>query len=196
MSRDSASFDRLYRETADPWNYETSAYEADKYARCLALLPPRRFTRALEVGCSIGVMSEAIAPRCDSLLGLDFAPTAVERARARLIPSAKFEVASVPEGWPQGYWDLIVLSEVLYYLSPTGLDKVIRRVADSLAPDGVCLVAGYLGPTETTLGAREVEFRLLAALSADRPDHDIRREAETTWIAAAFACNGVHSSGG
>ncbi|MEQ5872472.1 methyltransferase domain-containing protein [Sagittula sp. NFXS13] len=196
MTRDAASFDRLYRETADPWDYETSTYEAEKYARCLALLPPRRFAHALEVGCSIGVMSEAIARRCDSLLALDFAPTAIEKARARDIPGAKFEVAAVPEGWPDGHWDLIVLSEVLYYLSPAALDEVICRVVDSLAPDGLCLVAGYLGPTETTLSAREVEFRLLAALSADRPDYCIRRDAETTWIAAAFACNGGHSSGG
>ncbi len=196
MSRDAASFDRLYRETADPWNYETSPYEAEKYARCLALLPPRRFGRALEVGCSIGVMSEAIARRCDSLLGLDFAPTAVERARARRIPGARFEVAGVPEGWPEGRWDLIVLSEVLYYLSPAALDEAIRRVVDTLAPGGVCLVAGYLGPTETTLSAPEVEARLLAALSADRPDHVIRRDAASAWIAAAFACNGAHSSGG
>lgn len=196
MSRDAASFDRLYRETTDPWDYETSPYEAEKYARCLALLPPRRFGRALEVGCSIGVMSEAIARRCDSLLGIDFAPTAVERARTRRIPGARFEVAAVPEGWPEGHWDLIVLSEVLYYLPATGLDAVLCRVVDSLAPDGVCLVAGYLGPTETTLGAREVETRLLAALSADRPHHDIRRDAGTSWIAAAFVCNGAYSSSG
>lgn len=195
MTRDAASFDRLYRESADPWDYETSAYEAEKYARCLALLPPRRFARALEVGCSIGVMSESIARRCDSFLGLDFAPTAVERARARRIPGAHFEVGAVPEAWPEGNWDLIVLSEVLYYLPPEKLDAVIRQVVDSLAPDGACLVAGYLGPTETTLSAREVERQLLAALSAARPEHDIRRDADTTWIAAVFACHGPQSSG-
>ncbi|NIZ11266.1 class I SAM-dependent methyltransferase [Pseudooceanicola sp. HF7] len=196
MSRDAASFDRLYREAGDPWNYETSAYEAEKYARCLALLPPRRFPRALEVGCSIGVMSETLARHCDSLLGLDFAPTAIDRAKTRGIPNARFEVAAVPQDWPEGQWDLIVLSEVLYYLSATGLEDVLRLIVDSLAPDGVCLVAGYLGPTETTLTARDVEALLLAALSADRPKHDIRRDAAPTWIAAAFVCGGAQSSGG
>ena len=196
MTRDAASFDRLYRETGDPWNYETSAYEAEKYARSLALLPPRRFPRALEVGCSIGVMSEAIARRCDSLLGLDFAPTAIDRARARQIPGAQFEVAEVPKGWPDGQWDLIVLSEVLYYLSATMLDEAIDRVAESLAPDGACLIVGYLGPTETTLTARDVEARLLAALASSRPHHDIRRDAGSSWIAAAFISDSGHSSNG
>ena len=196
MTRDAASFDRLYRETGDPWNYETSAYEAEKYARCLALLPSRRFSRALEIGCSIGVMSEAIARRCDSLLGLDFAPTAIERARARAIPNARFDVAEVPADWPEGQWDLIVLSEVLYYLSPSALTETIRRVIDSLAPDGTCLVAGYLGPTETTLSAREVETRLLTALSAEYPESRVRRDEDATWIAAAFDRNGTRSLGG
>ncbi len=195
MSRDAASFDRLYRENGDPWSYETSAYEAEKYARCLALLPPRRFARALDVGCSIGVMSEAIARRCDRLLGLDFAPSAIDRARARGVPGARFEVAGVPEGWPEGQWDLIVLSEVLYYLSPGALDEMIGLVSDRLAPGGACLVAGYLGNTETTLTAREVETRLLDTLAAARPHHEIRRDADTSWIAAVFDCGPDQPSG-
>ena len=195
MTRDAASFDHLYRETGDPWNYETSAYEAEKYARCLALLPARRFARALEVGCSIGVMSEAIARHCDSLLGLDFAPTAIDRARARNIPNVQFEVAGVPEGSPEGEWDLIVLSEVLYYLAPDTLDETIGLIVQSLAPGGACLVAGYLGPTETTLTAREVETRLLTALAVACPDHVIRRDAATSWIAAVFECGGDQPSG-
>ncbi|QHQ35388.1 class I SAM-dependent DNA methyltransferase [Algicella marina] len=195
MTRDAASFDRLYREKGDPWDYETSPYEAEKYARCLALLPSRRFAHGLEIGCSIGVMSQAIARRCDNLLGLDFAPTAIKLARARGIPGARFEVSRVPEGWPTGKWDLIVLSEVLYYLSPVELDKAIRLVSRSLAPGGSCLVAGYLGPTETTLTAREVETRLLTELAAARPYHDIRRDAATSWIAAVFDCGQDQSSG-
>ncbi|MFC4671664.1 class I SAM-dependent DNA methyltransferase [Seohaeicola nanhaiensis] len=188
MTRDAASFDALYRDAPDPWNYETSAYEAEKYRRCLALLPRVRYARGLEVGCSIGVMSAEIAARCDSLLALDFAPTAVERARARGIANARFEVAEIPRDWPSGRWDLIVLSEVLYYLAPDVLEAALDCVSGSLAPGGSCLIAGYTGPTETVLTAREVEDRLLRRLAKARPRHEVFRDQGETWIAAVFSC--------
>ncbi|MFN0262242.1 class I SAM-dependent DNA methyltransferase [Tepidamorphus sp. 3E244] len=195
MTRDAASFDRLYRENPDPWDYETSAYEADKYARCLSLLPRARYGRVLEVGCSIGVMSAQIARRSDALLGLDFAPTAIEVARARHIPNARFEVAAVPQDWPSGQWDLIVLSEVLYYLEDDALARTIACVGRDLAPDGDCLVAGYTGETETRLTARDVETRLVGALSETRPNHSIKRCEGDTWIAALFSSRPAHSTG-
>ncbi|MEQ8898694.1 MAG: class I SAM-dependent methyltransferase [Roseovarius sp.] len=188
MTRDASSFERLYRDQPDPWQYETSAYEADKYRRCLDLLPQGRYARGLELGCSIGVMSERIAARCDSLLALDFAPTAIERAQARNIPNAHFRPGSVPRDWPAGTWDLIVFSEMLYYLSPEALAQTVALAARTLAPNGVCLVAGYLGPTDTPLTAPAVEATLLAELSAARPRHVIRRARDAMWIAASFEC--------
>jgi len=187
MTRDAASFDRLYRRHADPWDYEISAYEAEKYSACLGMLPRRRhYARGLEVGCSIGVMSMGIAARCDRLLAVDFAPTALARARQRRIGNARFEHAEVPRDWPRGPWDLIVLSEVLYYLSPEALERTLDHVARDLAPHGDCLVAGYTGRTETTLTAREVEVRLLGRLAAARPCYHIYRASGPTWTAAVF----------
>ncbi|MFN0263974.1 class I SAM-dependent DNA methyltransferase [Tepidamorphus sp. 3E244] len=195
MTRDAASFDHLYRENPDPWGYETSAYEADKYARCLALLPRARYGRVLEVGCSIGVMSAQIAHRSETLLGLDFAPTAIERARARHISNARFEVAAVPQDWPEGPWDLIVLSEVLYYLEEEALACTIACVVRDLSPGGDCLVAGYTGDTQTTLTASDVEHQLLTALREARPEHAITRCAGDTWIATLFSSRTGHSTG-
>lgn len=195
MTRDAASFDALYRKAPDPWNYETSAYEAEKYRRCLSLLPRERYARGLEIGCSIGVMSGEIAARCDSLLALDFAPTAVARARGRGIANARFEVAEIPGDWPPGCWDLIVLSEVLYYLAPGALETALDRVSAALAPGGSCLIAGYTGPTETVLTAQDVEARLLRRLADSRPYHAIFRDEGATWIAAVFDC-GMDQGGG
>ncbi len=186
MTRDAASFERLYRARRDPWDYETSPYEADKYRRCIDLLPRDRYGRGLEVGCSIGVMSALISARCGLLLGLDAAPTAVARARARGFANALFEVGEVPRDWPDGQWDLIVLSEVLYYLTPEALEATIDAVRRSLAPGGTCLVAGYLGPTDTRLTARQVEARLLDRLGAEWPGHHLRRDSDASWIAASL----------
>lgn len=186
MTRDAASFERLYRAQADPWDYETSAYEADKYRRCLGLLPHESYGRGLEVGCSIGVMSALIARRCDTLLGLDLAPTAIARAQGRGIQNATFKVGAVPQDWPGGQWNLIVLSEVLYYLTPPALEATIDLAACSLAPRGTCLVAGYLGPTETELTAPEVETRLLDRLRDRWPDHALARDGAPSWTATSF----------
>lgn len=189
MTRDAASFEKLYVDLGDPWSYETSTYEADKYRRTLALLPPRRYRRGLEVGCSIGVMSKLLAERCDHLLGLDFAPTAIAKARERGISNARFEVASVPRDWPAGRWDLIVVSELLYYLNGDDLEETITRILGSLAPDGDCLVVGYLGETETAISSREAGERFLYRLRECRPDHRIISANDDRWEAfvASFA---------
>lgn len=196
MTRDAASFDALYRDKGDPWDYETSAYEAEKYRRCLALLPRERYRHGLEIGSSIGVMSALLAQRCETLLGLDFAPTAVATARQRGIANARFEVGAVPEDWPEGMWDLIVLSEVLYYLpSEAALERTLACVERGLAPAGDCLVVGYTGTTETRLDAVEVGERLLAALSAARPQHRVLRDAGSAWVAAVFSTDKNQASG-
>ena len=194
MTRDAASFEQLYRDLVDPWDYETSAYEADKYQRSLQLLPRSRYGRGLEVGCSIGVMSTSIARRCDCLLGIDFAPTAINRAKAREVENARFEVASVPEGWPPGSWDLIVLSEVLYYLEPDALNRTSECVGRGLAPDGDCLSVSYTGPTETLLTSEEAGDRLLETVKRDREHHEIFSTSGPSWVATVFSSRHSKSS--
>jgi SAM-dependent methyltransferase len=116
-------FERKYQASADPWGYRTSAYEREKYAATLAALPRRSFGRALEVGCSIGVFTELLAPRCEQLVAIDFAPRALALARERLGDIAKVDLllAAFPEQVPAGAWDLVVCSEVLYYLDRRSL---------------------------------------------------------------------------
>ncbi len=139
-------FERLYGESADPWEYGTSTYEREKYAKTAAALPSRP-GRALELGCSIGVFTELLAPRCDSLLALDFSPTAVVEARRRLAGKAGVEVrqATLPEQMPSGPFDAIVCSELLYYWSePVVLDG-LRRIEEALAEGGSLVAVHWLG---------------------------------------------------
>ena len=110
-------FDALYAADPDPWDFATSAYEREKYDATIAALGERRFARGLEVGCSIGVLTERLAARCDTLVAVDVAQAAVDAARARLAarPGVDVRRESLPEEWPEGTFDLIVASEVLYY---------------------------------------------------------------------------------
>ena len=118
----------------------------------LASLPRPRFRRALEVGCSVGVLTSDLAPRCDELLALDVAGAAVALAseRTRALPSVRVEQMAVPAQWPEGTFDLVVLSEVGYYLSLDELTSLCDRSIGSLSPDGVLVACHWRHPVEDT----------------------------------------------
>ncbi len=147
-TRKADHFERMYQENPDPWGFATSAYEQAKYDATLAALGTRRFHAALEVGCSIGVLTERLAGRCDRLTGVDFAVTAVEEARKRCaaLPHVHIEQLEVPRHWPSGQFDLILFSEVLYFLATPDLRQTCERALASLAPRGLVLLVNYTGP--------------------------------------------------
>ena len=82
----SERFERLYRDSSDPWGYLTSTYEQEKYHATLAALPPGRHGLCLEVGCSIGVFTGLLAARCEHVVAMDFSLAALELARRHLEP--------------------------------------------------------------------------------------------------------------
>ena len=65
-------FENLYLKSPDPFDFETSAYEAAKYQHTVATLPRAHYKQAGEIGCSIGVLTSRLAEKCDSLLVLTF----------------------------------------------------------------------------------------------------------------------------
>lgn len=158
-------FEALYAADPDPWDFETSAYEHAKYERTLAALGDRRYARGLEAGCSIGVLAARLAERCDQLLAVDIAQTAVDAARARLAACdhVRVERRTLPAEWPAGPFDLVVCSELLYYWDQATLEEALGVMADSLAPGGR-LVAVHYRPEST-----------VDPLTGDRV-HDLLRE--------------------
>ena len=142
-------FDDLYAANADPWGFRTSDYERAKYADTVAALEGRRFRRAVEVGCSIGELTAQLAPQCDDLLGVDVAeaPLALARERNAGAPQVRFARMSLPGERPEGTFDLIILSEVLYYFGRNDLARVAAWTVEALEPGGVALLAHWLGET-------------------------------------------------
>ena len=84
-----AYFDRMYAASADPWGFTSRWYEKRKYAVTLAMLPREHYQDAFEPGCSIGVMTEQLAPRCCRLLSCDVSEAAVQAAAARNLGPAR-----------------------------------------------------------------------------------------------------------
>jgi SAM-dependent methyltransferase len=138
-------FERVYAASSDPWGFTTRWYEERKYALSLAMLPQRRYGDAFEPGCSIGVLTAMLTPRCDRLLSCDVSPEAVRQARRRA-PGARVEQRMLPGDWPEGAFDLIVFSEFLYYLGPPDLTRVLRLAAESLKPGGHLLAVHWRHP--------------------------------------------------
>lgn len=151
------TFDALFANGGDPWSLETSAYERAKRTATLDALGDRRFAGALEIGCAYGVLTEKLAPLCDALLAVDISATALERARARLAPHSHVDLlqAEIPLEWPTGRqgspFDLILISEVLYFLSPGEVAKTSIAARDSIKPGGVCLLVNWTGPNDLPL---------------------------------------------
>lgn len=143
-----AYFEELYRASEDPWDLATSAYERDKYDLTMTALGDRPYPAALEVGCSIGTLTQRLAERCGTVLAIDAAPTAVERARRRVAgrDGVTVERRTVPGEMPGGSFDLIVCSEVLYYMDPELLAEALGLLARAVAPGGALLAVHWRGP--------------------------------------------------
>lgn len=144
-------FEKLYAESEDPWSFETSEYEREKYERTLAVLGGRRFHNALEAGASIGVFTTMLAERCDELLAVDVSERAVVAARERLSGQrhVRVERRTLPEEMPEGQFDLIVASEVLYYFPREEMLAVLRSFERGLAPGGALLAVHWRRETKT-----------------------------------------------
>ena len=157
-------FKGMYATESDPWQFATSAYERDKYAATLAALPRPHYASGLDVGCSIGVFTRQLCPRCDALIGLDVVPSVLEEARARCAdcPNASFRLAAVPGTWPDGRFDLIVISEVAYYLDRADLARLVARVEGASLPEADIVLVHWLGTTHYPLSGDEAAEGFIA----------------------------------
>ncbi|GAA4139634.1 bifunctional PIG-L family deacetylase/class I SAM-dependent methyltransferase [Leifsonia shinshuensis] len=140
-------FEALHRVSADPWAVRTRWYERRKRELTCAVLPKERYARGFEIGCSNGEMSALLAARCETLLSVDGAPTAVALATERTRAAANVTVKRmhVPEEWPDGSFDLVVVSEVAYYLAPDQWAVAIDRILGSLADGGQVVLCHWTG---------------------------------------------------
>lgn len=193
-------FDDVYRASTDPWRFETSAYEAAKVDATIAALGDRRFARAFEIGCSIGVLSERLAGVAGELIAVDVSKAPLVRARQRCaaLDHVHFARMDVPREFPQGRFDLVVMSEVGYYWSRDDLGRAAERIEDALGDGGSWLLvhwtpevadypltgdevheailarSGPAGATRHVRGARHETYRLDLFVRRPRPREGTR----------------------
>lgn len=142
------SLDRLHSAGAEPWGADIRWYEERKRALLLAMLPDRELGRVLELGCSTGVTSAALAARSRELVAVDSSAAAVRTARERLadLSEVRVEHRRVPDDWPAGAFDTVVVSEIGYFLDPASLERTVAAVVSCLTDDGVVLLCHWRHP--------------------------------------------------
>lgn len=161
-----ARFDRLFADDPDPWDIDTSPYERGKREAALAALGKRRFARLLEVGCAGGALTERLVECADSIIAVDVSTKALELSSRRLsrFDCVELVAAEVPSYWPDGEFDAVILSEVLYFLSAEEIRTVSRLAHASLTAEGICLLVNWTGANDLPVdGDRAVELFLDAA---------------------------------
>ena len=149
-SQSSEHFEKKYIVNDDPWQYASNQYELQKYNQAIQTLPREKYTSALELGCSIGVMTELIAKKCIHLLAIDCAPSALTLARQRCaqLPHVHVKQAAVPREFPDGLFDLITFCELGYYLSERDLAELYNKIAQALMRGGHLLMVHWKGKIE------------------------------------------------
>lgn len=175
-------FDAAYERHDDPWGLATRWYETRKRAILLASLPQQWYERALEIGSSIGVTTEALADRTTSLLSVDVSTAAVQRARQRVGEKATIEVRDVTHDFPAGEFDLVVLSEVGYYFG-AGLTAVLASIEAALAAHGTLVACHWRHPVVEYPLSGDAVHEAIDRLGLDR----ILRHEEEDFVLEVFS---------
>lgn len=186
QSYDDTALEDLHSETADPWGVDSRWYEQRKRELLLSMLPRERFEHGLEVGCSTGALTAALAERCDRLTAVDRSAAALTAARARLEGADGVEGSGntsvsrldVPAQWPSGSFDLIVISEVGYFLSPVGIELLADRVNACLGAAAVVVLAHWRHevdgwPLDGPMVHETLKSRLALPVAATYLDDDV-----------------------
>ncbi|PZX16497.1 nodulation protein S (NodS) [Palleronia aestuarii] len=161
----------LYDATDDPWNFRTSAFELGRLDAVARALPRPRYESALELGCGNGELARRIASRCAAYTGLDAVPTALAAARLA-VPEACFVEGFLPCDLPGENHDLVLLSEILYFLDRDAI-RDLAACIDRTSPQADVVTVTWGGPTGHALTGAEA----VAAFADATPR--ARRQIET-----------------
>ena len=144
----------------------------------------------LDLGCGIGRMAVALAPRCRSVLGLDVSAGMVAEARRRCAPFPSIRIENTPgidlDALPARAFDLVLAVDSIPYLVQVGPDALATHVAGCariLRPGGRLAILNLsfgrpLARDIAELGALAAAHGFVVEVAGERPF--------ALWDAAAF----------
>jgi trans-aconitate methyltransferase len=173
-------FVNLYLAKDDPWDVATKWHDQRKYAVTMASLPRERYRRCYEPGCSIGLLTRMLAERCDEVLAVDCVESAVQQAAEvnRDLANVRVATAMLPAELPEGTFDLVVIGDLLYYLSGDDLTALLDGLIQRLEPGGDLAAVHFRDRQD---GGNYDGFNVHQAL-AGRPELDRVVRHEDEWF--------------
>jgi SAM-dependent methyltransferase len=158
-------FEQLYAGDPDPWDFTHRWYDRRKHALTVGSLTRARYRSAFEPGCSTGTLTALLAERCERLLAVDAVPAAVTTAAERVaaFPQVTVRPGRMPDDWPDGHFDLVVLSELGYYFDDADLETLLDRAVAALEPGGDLVAVHWRHPVAEHARPGDEVHALLAA---------------------------------
>ena len=153
---------RLHQEKEDPWHLGSSRYEQDKFDKLVEVAQGAPHASILEVGCGGGHLTEKLCTISDEVSGFDLSTDAIDRARIRAPLADLFVRDSDDFDYSAQHVDLIVASEVLYYIGQR--QETLNRMAGCSDYLLTC-EAWFLG---ATLPRRMEPWKLVKSVSFSR----------------------------
>lgn len=169
----------------DPWDY-TSAYEQEKYRHTLEMIPGEASLKVLELGCAEGIFTKMLSGKVDSVLAMDISERALQRASKKCagLENVQFEQHDIAKGIPDDGYNLIICSEILYYLRDRyALTRFANRVKQALPSGGHLLMthANMVSDDKSQTGFdfNEIGAQFIGETFSSEPGLEFIRELQT-----------------
>lgn len=107
----------------------------------------------LDLGCGTSANLPLTPGAYRHYHGVDISRKAIKRARSLGRAHTSYETADILHYEPRESYDVILLSEVLYYLRTAEIAGLLRRLSAFLAPAGVIIIQVWAGAESPGLAA-------------------------------------------
>lgn len=179
-------FDGLFALDEDPWNYRSDWLERRRLDLLVAMLPQEHHGSIFEPACANGSLTRRLASRGDRVVAWDGSSRAIAHARRFLTLQPHVELAekSVPEHWPEATFDLVVLSDFLYYLPTEHIVDVAVLAARTVNSGGSIIGCHWRGSAHDFLvdGGDAVHTVLADVLGAPVVSYVDEQHVIDVWI--------------
>ena len=176
-------FDALFLGSDDPWDTWADRDERNKRASLLRACGHVR-GRALELGCGNGSNTAMLQNRALRLLAVDGAASAVSVTRNNITSDkVSVQLAILPRELPRQTFDLVVIAEILYYLTPREIECLASALSFGTG-SRLVLAHHHVNFSDTSSHPATVHSRLITALGRAVKQVYVHRTAH--WRVEAF----------
>lgn len=150
----STDFEKLFKDYKDPWSFETSKFEKDRFTKILSIAKTVPHESILEIGPAEGHLTEKLTKIAKNVTAIEISEAAIKRAKGKA-PKAKYINTSFEkfEPGPQKF-DLVIASEVFYYF------KNGPKMAQKIAKIGKYLITSNAGIHDYLQAKHLTNFKL------------------------------------